>query len=250
MNLESITRSLKNLKFVAGDDLIEFYCDPKLFDVIPHPRPASKSVAPWFKQIKPISDEIRDQFDAKSKTAKRCSPLIDAMTAGWIIPLFGDVNVRTNGDCSLIEAGPNELRPPASFHSVEQLGGADSPFPGPAIKFINPWVIKTAAGVSSFFMPPVNHFDKRFTCFSGLVDTDKYPKEVNFPAIWHIADHDDVVPAGTALVTVIPVRRADLAFEARPRKMTKREADEIGVIHLKQSSRRGVYTDELREPRK
>jgi hypothetical protein len=251
MMLHYLTKSIKNLVKVAEDDLIQFYCDPALFDVIPHPTPASKCIAPWFKSIKPIVDTGRDQFDAKGMSAKKCMPLLDAMTAGWIIPLFGDVNVATNDDCSIIDAGKNPLGPIIESHSLSQLGNKTSPtYPGHAIKFINPWIIKTKPGISSFFMPPVNHFEKRFTCFSGLVDTDAYAKQVNFPAIWHINNHDDVISAGTPLVTVIPVHRDDLEYKATPRKMTKEEFEFADTLGKKQQSRRHVYTNEVRANRK
>lgn len=247
----SISQALKGLKRVVGDDLIEFYCDPALYDIIPHPRPASKHIAPWFKAVKPVCEHGRDSFGAKGLTAKKCMPLLDAMTAGWVIPLFGDVNIRTNDDLSLLEAGGNPIGPIVEGHPVAQLGGKTSPtYPGDAIKFINPWVIKTADGVSSLFVPPLNHFEKRFTCLSGLVDTDRYAKQVNFPAVWHAPDFDDIVEAGTPLVTVIPVRREDLAQTATVRKMTKAEADHIEKLNLTQRSRRSVYSEELRDPRK
>lgn len=236
---------------MAGDDLVQFYCVPEFFNVIPHPKPASKYIAPWFKSVKPVNENIRDTVGAKVMTAKKCMPMLDAMTAGWVIPLYADVNIRTNDDCSLFDFGNNDIGPVVETHTVGQLGGKTSPtFPGDAIKFINPWVVKTADGISSLFMPPVNHFDKRFTCLTGLVDTDRYAKQVNFPAIWHLANHDDIVPAGTPLVTMIPVRRSDLAIEVEPRPMTDEEALFIRETEMKQISRRHVYSHELREPRK
>lgn len=235
-----------NLKLFFRTELIEFYCDPQFFDVIPEPVPAYKLVPDWFKKI-PINTDNRDHMGAKSMTAKKCMPLLDAMSMGFIIPLFGDVNIRTNKEGSLIESGSNRV---VEFHSKEQLGGKTSPtYPGPAIKFINKWVIKTAPGYSTLFIPPMNVIEPRFTCLSALVDTDKYPKEVNFPAIWHMKDYDDVVCAGTPLVTCIPIRRSDMPRTATVREMSEKEAQVIEKLHLKQTSRRSVYTDELREGR-
>ncbi|MFZ6813533.1 DUF6065 family protein [Undibacterium sp. Rencai35W] len=240
-----------SLSLFFKSDLMEFYCDPELFGVIPEPVPAIKMVPDWFKKIRPTSNSGRDQFGSHGATAKKCMPLVDAMGVGFIIPLWGDTNVRTNGDGSLIEVGGNPLGPIIEFHNKEQLGGKSSPtYPGPAIKFINHWVIKTAPGYSTLFMPPLNHIDPRFTCLSGLVDTDKYPKEVNFPAIWHAKNHDAMLSAGTPLVTCIPMRRKDLRGNCKPRAKTQRESAEIEQLKMKQQSRMGVYTNELREPRK
>lgn len=239
------------MKLFFQSDLIEFYCDPELFDVIPEPVPACKMMPDWFKKIKPTTTQGRDHFGAHGGTAKKCMPLMDAMGVGFIIPLWGDTNVRTNADGSLIEVGGNPLGSIIEFHNKEQIGGKTSPtYPGPAIKFINKWVIKTAPGYSTLFIPPINHIEPRFTCLSGLVDTDKYPKEVNFPAIWHAKSHDDILRAGTPLVTCIPVRRKDLKPTIKPRAKTQKEIDDLHKMTMRQQSRTGVYSKELREPRK
>jgi hypothetical protein len=99
-------------------------------------------------------------------------------------------------------------------------------------------------------MPPINYFDKRFTCLTALVDTDTYQKEVNFPAVWHLSDFDDVLPAGTPLVTCIPIKRSNMEIDTTPREMTEKEARYINSIAKSQCSRDSVYTDELRAKRK
>lgn len=232
-------------------ELIEFYCEPKYFGVIPEPVPAYKEIPEWYRKLKPIMEGHRDAFGAKALSAKKCMPLLDVMSMGYIIPLFSDVNIRVNKDGALIEASHPPLDRVIDFHDKNQLGGKASPtYPGPAIKFINKWVIKTAPGYSTLFVPPFNRIEPRFTCLSGLVDTDKYPKEVNFPAIWHMKDFDDIIEAGTPLVTVIPIKRKDLPKKVPIRSMTEKEKEDILTIAKKQESRRHVYTTELREPRK
>lgn len=249
--LPSVTRALKGLKRVIDSDTIEFYCAPELFDVVPHPVPAYKRMAPWFKSLKPVvADDGRDQMGGKGLTAKRCMPLLDVMSAGWIIPLYADANIITNEDRTLIHLADNPLGRVIERHAAAQAGKMSPSGELDVIKFINPWIIRTPKGVSTIFMPPANHFDKRFTCFTGLVDTDRYAKQVNFPAVWHLANHDDVLPAGTPIVTAIPVRRADLGIEPTIRKTNKNEAQEIENEARKTMSRRGVYANEIREPRK
>ena len=240
------------MKLFFKNDIIEFYCEPQYYNVIPEPIPAYKEFPDWYKKLKPIMEgKARDHFGGKSFSAKKCIPLLDVMSMGFIIPLFADVNVRTNRDGSLIEVSTPPIGKVIDFHDKNQLGGTNSPtYPGPAVKFINKWVVKTAPGYSTLFTPPFNRIEPRFTCLSGLVDTDKYPKEVNFPAIWHIKDFDDIVEAGTPLVTVIPIKRKDLPRKAPVRAISEKEKKDIDNIRMRQDSRRGVYTNELREPRK
>lgn len=241
----SLIRLFKN-------EIIEFYCEEEYFGIIKEPIPAYKAMPDWFKRIQPaMQNGGRDHFGAHGMTAKQCQPLVDVMSLGFIIPLAGDVNIRTNADGSLIEAHDPPFAKLIEFHDKAQLGGKLSPtYPGPAIKFINHWVIKTAPGYSTLFVPPINRIEPRFTCLGGLVDTDKYCKQVNFPAIWHAKSHDDLLEAGTPLITCIPIRRKDQRRSAPVRKMTSKEAEYIEHIRKKQDCYRSVYRDELREPRK
>jgi hypothetical protein len=238
-----------NLKF-WGNDIIKFYCHPDLEGVAIEPKPAIKCLPDWFKVIPPSIEGERDNFGSPSMTAKKCFPMIDAMSLGYIIPLSGDLHVITNDDCSKVEI----FNPPqfkiAEFHSIKQVGGHSAPgFPAEPIKFINHWVIKTAPGWSTLFIPPMNHFNPNFTCLGGLVDTDNYPKEVNFPAIWHTNNFDNVIPAGTPLVTAIPIKRDSFPKKPKIKKMSKKEFKKIDQISKAQGSRRHYYTNELRAKR-
>lgn len=245
-----------NLITLFKTPLIEFLCRPEDLGNIPAPVPASKLMPQWFKDIRPsVADKSnRDPFGGVADTAKKCMPLLDAMSLGYIIPLWGDVNIRTStiGGDQFIELGGNPVGEVAAFHSPSQLGGDKNKLTAgmPAVKWINRIVVKTAPGYSALFIPPIGHIEPRFTCLPGLVDCDRYPKEVNFPAVWHAMEHDAIVSAGTPLVSVIPIRRKDMRRDAQLRAMTPLEAKTIDDIGRRQASRRRVYTNELREPRK
>lgn len=230
--------------------VMEFYCHPEYHGVIPEPKPAAKYVADWFKKIPPTLDE-RDSFGARSLSAKKCMPMLDAMMLGYVIPLQADLHVITNDEGTQIEVTNPPGMKICEFHNIKQLGEQTAPgFPTSPIKFINHWVIKTKPGYSTMVLPLVNSFDKDFTCLSGLVDTDKYPKEINFPAIWHTPNFDGIVPAGTPLVVVFPIKRSDIPSKPTIRKMSTEEFKHIDDIKKAQDTRRHVYTQELREPRK
>ena len=238
-----------NLKRIFGNDVIEFYCHPNLEGLIPEPKPAIKNLPDWFKDLNQVHGGHRDAFGNEPMTAKKCLPLIDAMSLGFTIPLCGDIHVRSNHNCSQIEVtNPPGLKV-CEFHNADQVGGP-SGFGmnhGNPLKFINYWIVKTAPGWSSLFIPTMNHFDRPFVCLSGLVDTDKYPKEVNFPAAWLVPDYDDAIVSGTPLVTVIPIKRNSFNNKkAKVRKMSKKEMKKIGQIQSIQNIRSHYYTYELR----
>lgn len=229
-----------------GNDVIEFYCHPELKDVIPEPRPAVKNFPEWFTSLPSEEKSERDMFNTPMMTAKKCFPLLDAMSLGFSIPLCGDLHVK-------VERGQiNLTNPPGlnlgEFHNIKQVGERNAPgFPLPPVKFINHWVIKTKPGWSTLFIPPLNHFNTHFTCLSGLVDTDRYAKEVNFPAIWHTEEFDAQIKAGTFLVTAIPIKRNSFNKRVRVRDMSTKEFNYINVLDKQMKTRKQVYTNELRE---
>jgi hypothetical protein len=247
--------SLEKLKFWKRQPVIEFFCHPDLDGIIPEPTPAGKNIPSWYKKL-PTSVTVSEKDEQNNVelqnivlTAKKCLPMLDAMTMGFTIPLSADVHVTTNHDCSQILA----RSPRSSFHAVEfhnhvQVGGHNSikNNNGHPLKFINRWVIKTAPGWSTLFIPPLNDLDQPFTCLSGIVDTDVYPKEVNFPAIWHIPDYNGVIKAGTPLVTAIAIKRSTLYNKVNIRKMNKEDMEIIDKMARIQGSRENYYTNELR----
>lgn len=240
--------------------IIKFYTHPDSVGVIPPPTAANKCIPHWFKGIKPTIPREYDEDgkitesgfqDQPGWTIKRCMPVMDVMSLGYVIPLAGDLGVITNGDCSEINISNPRNMKVAEFHSIEQFGGKNAPgYPAKPIKFINQWVVRTRPGWSTLFLPLINDFNEtRFTCLGGLVDTDTYWKTVNFPAVWHQENFDDFVYAGTPLVVAIPIERAAMPKEPLITLETEEERTMMETIHKQQQSRVRVYTDELRDKR-
>lgn len=234
---------------IFNDDVIEFYCEEPLYGVIPEPKLASKCVPEWYKKVKghcaPAKEGIPDP------TIKKCLPVLDAMSIGYIIPLQADVHFISNHDCSMIKVFTPET---INFDVVERhpLQQVDSPaWPGgkqDPLKFLNHWVIKTKPGWSCLFTAPLNNLELPFTTLSGVVDTDKYPRTINFPALWNVKNYDGTLKAGTPIVQVIPFKRKS-HNKVKTRVMTRKEFKISEKINFAQRSRFGVYTKELREKR-
>lgn len=199
---------------------VTFRCLPELEPLLPRPIPARRGLPDWLKRM-PMSAPA-GEFDGTVKTVKRCPPFVDAMSAGFLMPLACDL--RFAGGC--FEWDWRELPPgmprhtprsPLSFHVNAQV--VDSPLyeaDSLAIKFNNLWTIETEPGVSLFVTHPVNRPDLPFRALTGLVDTDEYMDNyVHFPALWVDPDFSGALPKGTPVAQCIPVPRAalDLAFE-------------------------------------
>jgi len=58
------------------------------------------------------------------------------------------------------------------------------------------------------FTHPVNRTDLPFTTLTGLVDCDNFhDTPLNFPARWHDAGFNGVLPKGTPVAQCLPVKR-------------------------------------------
>lgn len=255
-NFLGFSLSISNEPAPPPAPIIEFYCPPHEFGAIPPPVPSFKKIPGWFKKLQDRLEGVPDHHGAPAMTAKMCKPLLDGFSLGYIIPLWSDVYVRTDeeGTMFAVDTSEEQLRRfgrVIEFHSQKQVGGPGSPFPEfGAPKFINKWVVKTAPGYSCLFIAPVNSEETRFTCLSAVVDTDMYPKEVNFPAKWHATSYEGMIKAGTPLVQVIPFKRADVPRDIIVRAASVLEMEHVARIAYAQGTRLNVYSDELREPRK
>ena len=85
-----------------------------------------------------------------------------------------------------------------------------------------PWRIETPPGYSCLIQPPYFHFEKRFTLWPGIVDTDTIDVPwSNWPGHMNIPKGESVkVQPGTPLMQVFPFKREDWEMEI--------EVDEAG----------------------
>jgi hypothetical protein len=124
-----------------------------------HPVPAKKVIPDWYKDMNSYLRGKKEIFtDAAegvtSSTIKKCMPVFDALTAGYIIPLPCDIYVyQENG-------APAYKWPDQTYigkHPISQVGSHPSSTGFPTPKFINTWIVKTPPGYSCMFIPPKHH---------------------------------------------------------------------------------------------
>jgi hypothetical protein len=171
-----------------------------------HPKPASKSIPDWYKELESYADNEKkpDGKGATTATIKRCMPVFDAISAGYIIYSPCDIFVTQREDGSYYEWSQYEL---ITFHPIHQapnhpLSNSNEGYP----KWSNPWAIKTPKGYSTLFVQPF-HRESLFTIMPGIVDTDIYTTPVNFPFVLNDPKFEGLIPAGTPIAQVIPFKR-------------------------------------------
>jgi hypothetical protein len=185
--------------------IITFRCVPRFEPLLPRPIPAAHGFPDWLKSMR--SAAVSEGRGVEVQTVKQCPPFIDAMGAGFIIPLATDLHI-SGGKLSW-QTGALHGKEPIDFHENVQVSG--TPIYDPdreVIKFINFWTIQTPPGWSLLVTHPINRFDLPFTTLTGLVDSDRYYENfINFPAYWHDLGFDGVLAKGTPIAQCIPIKR-------------------------------------------
>lgn len=181
------------------------------------PKPSSRLVPDWYKNTSSyIGGEKKPNGESGTNaTIKRCMPVFDAITAGYIIESPADVFVSIKDGVQWFEWSDFGL---ISFHPITQAldHPAKKPFAYP--KWSNPWAIKTPKGYSTLFVQPF-HRESVFTILPGIVDTDQYTAPVNFPFVINDPEFEGLIPKGTPIAQVIPFKRDSWVMEIGNKKL-------------------------------
>jgi len=197
------------------------------------PTPIKTNIPDWFKKLPHGKKDNNFKF---TRSVKGCIPFLETLTTGYLLKLPVDYKLEhgihkdENGNPitkfynSLEESGWGPLidkeglnfNPNGGFHGTNQLEGSplikkngNLPF----VKISNPWTIKTPKGYSCLFVNPLNNTQQDyFSIIPGIVHTDKFDQEVNFPIVVNHEKYgnlDLLISKGTPYVQVIPFKRDD-----------------------------------------
>lgn len=188
-----------------------------------YPVPTKVNIPKWYKDL---------NHTVENQTVKGCIPFLETLTTGYLLKIpqdikiyfnvinpqtnqpdvFLKINDRMSGEIAMAY-GLNFMQQGERGHPIGQLEGC--PYINTNknlsfVKIINPWIIKTPPGYSCLFLPPLNNTDDRFFIIPGIVHTDRFPVEVNFPIVINGDKYptlETVLERGTPYVQVIPFKR-------------------------------------------
>ena len=227
---------------------LTFRCPKVLEGRVPAPMSAAQGLPDWVRTMP--AQAFSAVVGGEDDTVKRCPPFIDAMTAGFLIPLVCDLNVKHgefSWDWDPPAAGDVTFpRSPIGVHDAGQVTGTPLFQPDRfLIKFHNLWTVEAPEGYSLLFTHPANRFDLPFTTLTGMVDCDRFHETfIHFPAHWHDADFEGVLPAGTPVAQCYPIKRE--RWEVRTGAFTEAEADRAQAVLGDIAREKGVYRKRYR----
>jgi hypothetical protein len=176
--------------------------------VLEKPKPATEYVPLWYRAAKSYLDPSGKKaptIDGPYATVKRCMPVWDMMTAGYIMETPYDIYIRQTPEGPYFQWGNNDA---IIFQSMDQF--QNHPYSRDinyAVRIVIPWSIKTPRGWSIMVMEPQHHEPGPITCASGIIDTDDYSLPFNMFLKLRDPNFEGMIPAGTPFLQIIPFKR-------------------------------------------
>ena len=202
-----------------------------------HPRPAGRPMPQWWQDMYAYGgwgqdgDSTERRVDVVSgmdnASIKRCQPIIDSMTLGYVIRTHAELYIESKDNTSAhlteeVCPAPSVLTTatyprrvtdsPNSGVSFHPFGQAmEHPYSKKTqqhlLKIFTPWIVKTAPGYSVIFHSPLNDQNQYFDVIPGVMDSDQFFPKLNFMIALKDKNFNGIIPAGTPLVQVIPFKR-------------------------------------------
>jgi hypothetical protein len=190
----------KNITFVAENR--------HTMEVKLKPVPATSIIPEWWKEMPVFSGGRLDLNPAATVTAKKCAPLLDGISFGYIVELWSDVLVTQENGEPYIKWATNE--PVFMAWDLSQSKGFEIPsgFSNTVFKYFHGWVIKTPPGYSCLITHPSGYQNLPFRTLTGIVDTDILNTKANSPIVIK-KDFEGIIKKGTPMFQILPFKREE-----------------------------------------
>jgi hypothetical protein len=194
---------------------IKFYPFDKTTKVFAlDPIPASKMVPEWYKkQLSSGSDEKTISKGFIPSTIKKCMPVFDLMTSGYLLLSPCDIYLDASDPNELKYTVPDGIKDVTknifASHNREQYSELpyDREYYHKDIFRINPfWSVSTPSGYSTMFINPMYKDETPIDAVSAIVDTDKYISNGHL-SFYVRNGYRGIIKQGTPLIQVIPFKR-------------------------------------------
>lgn len=174
---------------------------PKFDDLLP-PVPATSLLPEWYK-----NQSGYDEFGGP--TIKRCLPIFDAMSSGYLLLAQSDITVDSTNPAGLMVKSDNDFN--NQLFNQHSLGQYDK-YPiseeyHKSLLRVHPlWSVRTPDEYSTLFINPIHGGSDNIAAVSGLIDTDNFISDGHL-SFFVKANTTFTIKKGTPIVQVIPIKR-------------------------------------------
>jgi len=175
-------------------------------DAIPHPKSSKYFLPKWYRDADTFANNKIDRGFQTNATFKRCVPVLDAFTQGYIQELWCDLYVeQVDGKPLITWSSPEQ---PLSMRNQEQVKGWAVPpgYSNEQFTWHGPWGLKVPKGYSVLYTHPLNRDDLPLRTLDAIVDSDAFNLSGMVP--FYVQEgFEGVIPAGTPMYQMIPIKR-------------------------------------------
>lgn len=172
------------------------------------PVPASTLIPEWWKSMAPYhGTKLNVENLGSNASPKKCTPMLDALTNGYIIQLWADVQIKQFNNMPRI-TWKIESQDVFQQHGLT-VGDMVPPPTGynkTVFKFMNTWIPILPKGYSYAVVEPFGYRDLPFRPIPAVIDGDKSTLEIVAP-VWVKEGYEGIVEKGTPILQIIPFKR-------------------------------------------
>lgn len=188
----------------------EYYKDVPIDTVLP----TKKVIPEWYKKFSSKKPEHEENVIPSNFTVKKCMPIFDAFTSGYVITTSMALGFKRESDGNLkVSWGPENGVPLNSRNTggipLEFIPVGFSPY-----EFV--WkiqeTIEIPKGYSILMTHPLNRPDLPFHTLSGIVDGGWSMYGGNIP-FFIKEGFEGVIPEGTPIIQIIPFKNESWVSE-------------------------------------
>jgi hypothetical protein len=215
------------------DNKIKFFSIEKNITKDRYPKPAQECLPDWYKNQDSYTFGNKKHMgnELAAATIKKCIPIFDSLTSGYIIFSTVDIYVtQDNGQPYFHWSTSIEEAPAIEFHSNPQFSNHFM-FKNleNIAKFNNPWIVETPKGYSSFITTPL-HRDLPFELVPAIVDTDSYQGPLSFPFFLKNPKWEGLIASGTPIAQVVPFKREKWEMNLGSEKDIQKSNKDANII--------------------
>lgn len=180
------------ISFIAGSEEAQMNITP--------PTIAKRFIPPWYRDI---------AASTETDNVKKCVPFLDALTFGYVQTTWADIDVVVAPELEVASVVDYGKPPQLSYRDTTDIAI------GPEyhqIEFVwkRYWAIELPKGYSALITTPLNRTHLPFLTLSGIVDFDSYQHmQVGNIPFFIKRDFVGVIPAGTPMFQIIPIKREE-----------------------------------------
>lgn len=168
------------------------------------PIPAKSRLPHWYKD-----QAGYNHFN--HPTIKRCMPIFDAMSAGYLLLSPANITVDSTNPAGLfVESDDDFGGMLISQHDIHQYDKYPTPvgYHRHLLRIHPLWAVQTPSGYSALFTNPIHSNTENLIALSGIIDTDNFISDGHLS--FYVKDNSIIkISKGYPLVQVIPIKREE-----------------------------------------